>query len=183
MQRKVFRPFVILQIPQIEHWLKQQSKQGWKLIAYKRGWFTFEECKPREREYFVFSEFLLDKEGEYSGEFFSLKHQYAIRKSASALNASNDTIIEIRVDRIDHDYGYFRPSRTRYYLKWHLRKMLYICIPLAMILGVAFFEKALLPFALLLLLPILYSCIAALVLRRQEKNYLKGLPATTNSLK
>ena len=175
VQKTKFRPFTILQIPKIERWLSEESERGFKLVSYKLGVFTFEECGARKREYFVFTDFLTDKKRLFSGELFLLRKLYSSRNSALNKNKTNSisTVIEVDCAKVNEDYYHFLRSRADYYKRQYLQSTLVHSIFSVALGAVALFETStlsfVLPFVVLFASRAVYSLVSIFVLKKQNQ--------------
>ena len=173
--KRIFRPFTILQLPRIEKWLKEQAKSGLKLIAYNRGVFTFLECEPKEREYYICSDFPYEKYNTFYSEFFEIERLYSLRKStlnrANKIRVPSTTILEIDVKKIDADYEKSRALRTHHYIKQFKKCILGFTIPSIIVFLTAFFQKEIWPLAAFYLCFIMHFCISVVVLKKQIEQY------------
>lgn len=168
---KIFRPFTILQIPQMEVWIKKQSEKGLKLIAYKHGWFTFMESQKRAREYFIYKSPLVDNKEPFLTDFFTLKRLYGKRKSA--LNKASCCIVEVDEEKSTLDYRHFLLARNDYYQK-HNTKLLIVMAILDILFSVMlFFSVMALMFLIMCVLPTIYFCISLFVLKHQKRVLIK----------
>ena len=168
MKKRIFRPFVIMQIPKIEKWLKSQAEKGLKLTAYKLGCFTFESCNAKKREYFVFVDFLADKKSVFFTELFLLKKAYGKRNSL--LNKNNDTVIEIDSQKIDKNYKYSLLARTNYYIKQYFQWSIMQSVLLFLSAVASFLEGRLIPLTILFFITTMYSLTSMLVLKYQKRS-------------
>ena len=173
--KRIFRPFTIFQLPKIEKWLKEQAKSGLKLIAYNRGVFTFSECEPKEREYYICSEFPYEKYDTFYNEFFKIERLYSLRKStlnrANKVRIPSTTILEIDVRKIDADYEKSRALRTQHYTKQFKKCFIVFTIPSIIMFITALFAKETWPLAVLYLCIVIYFFLSFIKMKKQIKLY------------
>ena len=156
---KIIRPFTILHLEQIEAWLKKQSLNGYMLVDLK-GWsFSFVECSPRQREYFLYVSPFLEKNDRFLAEFYFIRNLYYLRKSL--LNKKrNLNIFEADISKLDQGYFVTRKTRTKHYLKYHI-KLLLLKVPLLIAaLWLSAFEKLFFLISLICIALIIYSIIS-----------------------
>ena len=173
--KRIFRPFTILQLPKIEKWLKEQAKSGLKLVAYNRGVFTFSECEPKEREYYICSEFPYEKYNTFYSEFFEIERLYSLRKStlnrANKVRIPSTTILEIDVRKIDADYEKSRALRTQHYIRQFKKCFIGFTIPFIIVFLTTIFQKEIWPLAAFYICHLLYFFLSIIILKKQNKQY------------
>ena len=175
---KIFRPFAIWQIPQIEKWLKIQAESGLKLVDYKNCKFIFAKCPEKTREYFVYISPAFQRRDDFLEEFHFLKKLYS--KGKSNLNKAKRSISEVDLRKIDNNYALYRLSRNSHYQKYYVTMLI-----ISTILCVAFFPPVLLkntaalPFSLVCLIPMIHSVISIVALKHQKHILRKNLHNTS----
>lgn len=164
---KKFKPFTILTIPKMEKWLQKMSVQGYRLVRFKAFTFTFIECAPREREFFIYRSPFAQKNDAFLGEFIRAKMRYQLRKSL--LDKKTNEIFEVDPKKKDADYSSYFFSRKRHYLRYHKKMMavkaIYIVIPLFLPLFSNLTILQILPFVLIAGVSMIYSLISIFCLK------------------
>lgn len=164
---KKFYPFTMLQLPQVENFLRQQSSKGYRLISIKTFCFTFVESSPQEREYFLYKSPPFEKPDRFMNDFFSAKRQYAMKKSK--LNKTKCLCFEVDLKKIDSSYSALGVARNKHYLKYYSKMFVIDLIGVVVLVIVSMFEKNIFPLAFLGIILIIYSLSCFCILRSRLK--------------
>lgn len=149
-----------------EAWLKQQAKDGWKLIDLN-GWsFVFRKCTPSDREYLMYSSFRTEK-GLWDG-YHMINKLYGKAPGKSEINKKTKGIFEADITKLDKGYFQFVKMRNSYYLKTYIGVTVLLVFFLLIILVAALFGNNYnILYLLLLELPMLiYYAISSFILAK-----------------
>ena len=115
-----------------EMWLKQQAKEGWKLIDVN-GWnFLFRKCNPYDGEYLMYSTF--GAENGLSFDYHMTKNKYGKSNGKSELNKRSKEIFEADITKLDKEYFRFVKMRNSNYLRHYICFAAFFVILLAVVL-------------------------------------------------
>ena len=192
--KRVFKPFIMSNIPTIESWLAEEAARGFELVDYKRWMFYFVEKDPSVKEYFL----VFDpeyKKLDYSiitTRFFEAPNRTCDRSydyidSKSVLNAKNKTrrgkfslgsasVCEIDISKKDEFYDAIKLIRAKHYMRFY-RGMLalfgggfavsLVCLIIGIIEG--FTSLPFLIMTIFLSICSLYSLVNFMALLKQKK--------------
>lgn len=125
--KKVFRPCVHGAVRQTERWLSRQAADGWKLIDYRHGVFTFIKAAPFEAAYFMYSDF--DTSPGFWSSFYEARKRYGKSKHNSQLNRKEaSAIFEIDPAKADRELQLLQSERNRFYCRHYLFLLLFSVI-------------------------------------------------------
>lgn len=156
----LFHPHIKAMVNQVENWLTEVSRDGWKLVD-KKGWlFYFDKSKENEIQYFIYSGF--DSSPGIAYDFLRAKDRYS--KSKSKLFELTYDVFEVDQNKIDEEYNKYRMLRNRFY-RSHYIKLAVFCLVFIVISLIFSFSTPLfwivgLPYMLLLI----YAIISIIIL-------------------
>ena len=152
-------------VNELELWLKEKSRDGYRLVNSWFCWYMFEMSLCTEREYFVYSPF--DGSKGISFDYHIAKARY--RNKASALNANNQSIFEVDFKKIDSDYHLFKQLRNKYYFR-HYCALSSLYFFFSTIFFIVAFQRAVfLWFALPAGLMLIYNFISLIAIHKHLK--------------
>ncbi|MBO5755961.1 MAG: DUF2812 domain-containing protein [Clostridia bacterium] len=108
----------VSRLEELEGWLGEMAKKGYRLAEARGFRFTFEECMPSEREYFCYVSPLFEKNDPFRKEYCRCKVQYGLRKSPLNKNGkSTEFFFEADPKKIDCLYLAAKRARRAHYRK------------------------------------------------------------------
>ena len=108
----------VSRLEELERWLGEMAKKGYRLAEARGFRFTFEECMPSEREYFCYYSPLFEKNDPFRMEYCRCKVQYGLRKSPLNKNGkSTEFFFEADPKKIDCLYLAAKRARRAHYRK------------------------------------------------------------------
>lgn len=159
-----------------EAWLKQQAKDGWKLVEYNGWYFVFRQCTPYDGEYLMYSSFRSEK--GLSADFYTTKTIYGKAKGKSELNKKSLGIFEADLTKLDKEYFHFVKMRNSYYLKQYIFIIVFSVFAFLLALVAILLEPTANQnkFLLFVSLPFLiYSAISLIILLKDIKKLKNSL--------
>jgi hypothetical protein len=108
----------VSRLEELEGWLGEMAKKGYRLAEARGFRFTFEECMPSEREYFCYYSPLFEKNDPFLMEYCRCEVQYGLRKSPLNKNGkSTEFFFEADPKKIDCLYLAAKRARRAHYRK------------------------------------------------------------------
>ena len=161
----IILPHTPAMVNEVELWLENKTKQGWRLINKKFWVFRFVRCKPYVSKYFIYKGF--DSSEGISFDYHMARKKYG--KAKSLLNKENLPIFEVDVNKIDPTYCEYINLRNQFYTKHYLKLLFLSGFFLAVATALAAIKLLMIVFVAIWLTPTLYALGSLLFLRRHKK--------------
>ena len=158
-------------VNELELWLKKKSEEGLRLQGHSFFSFRFEACTPREREYFVYSDF--DRSKGISFDYHMAKQRFKCPKSH--LNKSSNTIFEADIGKIDAEYYRVKQLRNMHYLRHYLILSMFFLLLLGGAVYIAFRNRIFIAFLPVCAVPFVYAFISFLIIKKASIKLSKSI--------
>ena len=168
----IFRPYTIDFVPNIEKYLEEQALKGYELVDVGFWTFTFEESKPKKREYFIYEAPFADKTDKFLSSYLFAKRKY--QKKKTRLNKELSSCFEVDPDKKDDSWTFYRKSRTRYYLKYRIISAIVLLLLLTVFVVLSFHNPWMIVFSAFTAIPFVYHLFSIVWLKLQLKNLLRN---------
>lgn len=158
----IILPYIPAMVNEVELWLENKSKQGWRLINKKFWMFRFVNCKPYASKYFIYNGFGASK--GLSFDFYMAKKKFG--KAKTILNKGNLSVFEVEINRIDRSYWEYKNLRNKFYTAHYLKLLFASILFLATAIVLAAINPLLIIFVVIWIVPFLYAIGSLLILRK-----------------
>ena len=118
--KKVFRPYVMASVNNVERWLSAMSENGWTLYGVHRWVFTFRKSAPKHKEFFVY--WTPDKSATAFTNFFRIERRY--KKSGRDISTSGICFFEVDPSKIDAMSMRNKNMRNKYFLNYNVQLLI-----------------------------------------------------------
>lgn len=161
----IILPHTPAMVNEVELWLENKTKQGWRLINKKFWVFRFISCKPYVSKYFIYKGF--DSGKGISFDYHMAREKYG--KAKSLLNKENMPIFEVDVNKLDATYCEYINLRNQFYTKHYLKLLLLSGFFLAVATALAAIKLLMIVFVAIWLALLLYAMGSLVILRWHKK--------------
>ncbi len=160
----IILPHTPAMVNEVEYWLENKAKQGWRLINKKLWVFRFVNCRPYASKYFIYNGF--DASKGLSFDFHMAKKKFG--KAKTLLNKGNLSVFEVDINKVDQSYCEYKNLRNQFYTAHYLKLLFASIFFLAAAIVLTAINSLLIILVVVWIVPLLYAIGSLLILRRHK---------------
>jgi hypothetical protein len=158
----IILPYIPAMVNEVELWLENQARHGWRLINKKHWVFRFTSCKPYASKYFIYYGF--DASKGISFDFYMAKKKFG--KAKALLNKGNSSVFEVDINKVDQSYYEYKKLRNHFYTTHYLKLLFASVIFLVVAIILAALDFLMLFLVVIWIAPLLYAIVSLLILKK-----------------